>query len=91
MLLNNIVRGFFAWVVSLLAGDRPESKGPSSSFVDDFRNYRPISITPVLSSPKMFERLESVRIGQFVDILPPSVLIDRGFVPVVHFDPKGSG
>ena len=37
-------------------------KGPPSSTVD---NYRPISITSVLS--KVFERLVSVRLGRFME------------------------
>ena len=40
----------------------PIPKGPSSSSVD---NYRPISITSVLS--KVFERLVSVRLGRFME------------------------
>ena len=40
----------------------PILKGPPSSSV---ANYRPISITLVLS--KVFERLVSVRLGQFVE------------------------
>ena len=55
-----------ASLVSQLAGDRPLSpkipKGPSSSSV---ANYRPISITPVLS--KVFERLVAVRLGRFIE------------------------
>ena len=39
----------------------PIPKGPPSSSVAD---YRPISITPVLS--KVFERLVSVRLGRFI-------------------------
>ena len=54
--------GFFVWVVSLLAGDRPNvtpiPKGLSSSSV---ANYQPISITPVLST--VFERLVAVHLG----------------------------
>ena len=40
----------------------PIPKGPSSSSV---ANYRPISITSVLS--KVFERLVAVRVGRFVE------------------------
>ena len=40
----------------------PIPKGPSSSSV---ANYRPISITPVLS--KVFERLVAVRLGRFME------------------------
>ena len=40
----------------------PIPKGPPSSSV---ANYRPISITPVLS--KVFERLVSVRLGRFME------------------------
>ena len=40
----------------------PIPKGPSSSSV---ANYRPISITSVLS--KVFERLVSVRLGRFME------------------------
>ena len=50
--------GLFVWVVSQLAGDSPIPKGPPSSSV---ANYRPISITSVLS--KVFERLVSVCLG----------------------------
>ena len=39
----------------------PIIKGPSSSSV---ANYRPISITPVLST--VFERLVAVRLGRFI-------------------------
>ena len=45
----------------------PIPKGPSSSSV---ANYRSISITSVLS--KVFERLASVRLGQFME--PPSLI-----------------
>ena len=58
--------GFFVWVVSLVAGDRPMSpqisKGPSSYSV---ANHPPISITPVLS--KVFERLVAVHLGRFME------------------------
>ena len=40
----------------------PITEGPPSSFV---ANYRPISITSVLS--KVFERLVSVRLGRFME------------------------
>ena len=40
----------------------PIPKGPPSSSVD---NYRPISITSILS--KVFERLVSVRLGRFME------------------------
>ena len=58
---------FFVWVVSLLAGDWPANvtpipKGPSSSSV---ANYRPISITPLMS--KVFKRLVAVRLGRFME------------------------
>ena len=39
----------------------PIPKGPSSTYV---ANYRPFSITPVLS--KVFERLMAVRLGRFM-------------------------
>ena len=60
--------GSFVSVVSRLAGDRPMSRQfrkvhpPSSSVA----NYRPISITSVLSN-KVFERLVSVRHGRFIE------------------------
>ena len=44
------------------ANVNPIPKGPSSSSV---ANYRPISITPVLS--KVFERLLAVRLGRFIE------------------------
>ena len=53
--------GLFVWVVSRLAGEAnvtPIPKGPPSSSV---ANYRPISITSVLS--KVSERLVSVHLG----------------------------
>ena len=50
-------------------------KGPPSSFV---ANYRPISITSVLS--QVFERLVSVRLGRFMEhcgVLPTTVFAYR--------------
>ena len=44
-----------------LANVTPIPKGPTSSSVD---NYRPISITSVLSN--VFERLVSVHLGRFM-------------------------
>ena len=49
-------------------------------------NYRPISITSVLS--KVFEGLVSVRLGQFMELTgvcfqPPSLLIGKVWVPVM--------
>ena len=59
-------------------------KGPPSSSV---ANYRPISITSVLS--KMFERLVSVRLGRFIErsgVLPTTQFAYRKvWVPVMHF------
>ena len=57
---------------------------PSSSVA----NYGPISITSVLS--KVFERLVSVRLGQFIECSgvhcqPPSLLIGKVWVLVMHF------
>ena len=60
----------FRWLVRLgsypacwrQANVTPIPKGPPSSSVS---NYRPISITSVLS--KMFERLVSVRLGRFME------------------------
>ena len=49
-------------------------------------NYRPISITSVLS--KVFLRLVSVRLGQFIEAVvsyqQPSLLIGKVWVPVNH-------
>ena len=59
----------------------PIPKGSPSSFV---ANYRPISITSVLS--KVFERLLSVRLGRFMErngVLPTTQFDFR--VPVMHF------
>ena len=53
LVLVSCFGGLFVSVVSRSAGDRT----PSSSVA----NYRPISITSVLS--KVFERLVSVRLG----------------------------
>ena len=57
---------FFVWLVSLLcwrqANVTPIPKGTSSS---SGANYRPISITPVLS--KVFEHLVVVRLGRFME------------------------
>ena len=55
-------------------------KGPLSSSV---ANYRPISITSVLS--KVFERLVSVSLGRFMSFQPASLLIGKVWVPVMHF------
>ena len=61
----------------------PIPKGSPSSSV---ANYRPISITSVLS--KAIEHLVSVRLGQFIEcsaFQPPSLLIGKVWVPVMHF------
>ena len=62
----------------------PIPKGPPSSSV---ANYRPISITSVLS--QVFERLVSVRTGVLwkavVCFQPPSLLIRKVWVPVMQF------
>ena len=50
----------------------PIPKGPPSSSV---ANYRPISITSVLS--KVFERLVSVRLGRFMEL--------SGVLPTAQF------
>ena len=82
----------FRWLVRLgsfpafwrQANVTPIPKGPPSSSVD---NYRPISITSVLS--KVFERLVSVRLGQFIErsgVLPTTQFAYRkGLGPVMHF------
>ena len=54
------------------ANVNPILQGPPSSSVD---NYRPISITSVLS--KVFERLVSVRLGRFME--------HRGVLPTTQF------
>ena len=62
----------------------PIPKGPPWSPV---ANYRPISITSVLS--KVFDRLVSVRLGRFMErsgVLPtPSLLIGKVWAPVIDF------
>ena len=63
----------------------PIPKGPPSSSV---ANYRPISITSVLS--KVFERLVLVRLGRFMErsgVLPTTQFAYRKkvWVPVMHF------
>ena len=62
----------------------PIPKGPPPSSV---ANYRPISMTSLLS--KVFEVLVSVRLGQFMErrvcLQPPSLLIGKVWVPVMHF------
>ena len=62
----------------------PIPKGPLSSSI---ANYRPISITSVLSI--VFERLMSVRLGRFMErsrVLPTTQFAYRkGRVPVMHF------
>ena len=50
----------------------PIPKGPPSSSAS---NYRPISLTPILS--KVFERLLSVRLGHFME--------GRGVLPTTQF------
>ena len=73
----------FRWLVRLgsfpacwrQANVTPIPKGPPSSSV---ANYRPISITPVLS--KVFELLVSVRLGRFMErsgVLPTTQLAYR--------------
>ena len=66
------------------ANDTPILKGPPSSPV---ANYRPIFITFVLS--KVFERLVSVHLGRFMEssvyFQPPSLLIGKVWVSVMHF------
>ena len=62
----------------------PIPKGPPSSSI---ANYRPISITSVLS--KVFERLVSVCLRRFMEhsgVLPTTQFAYRkGLVPVMHF------
>ena len=61
----------------------PIPKGPPASSV---ANYRPISIASVLS--KVFERLVSVSVSDLwnavVSFQPPSLLIGKIWVPVMH-------
>ena len=67
----------------LQANVTPIPKGPSSSFV---ANYRPISITTVLS--KVFERLVSVRLRRFMErsgVLPTTQVSVPVSVTVMHF------
>ena len=82
----------FRWLVPLgsrigvtgQANVTPIPKGPLSSSVD---NYRPISITSVLST--VFERLVSVRLGRFMErngVRPTTqLLIGKVWVPVMYF------
>ena len=62
----------------------PIPKGPSSSNV---ANYRPISITPVISNVE--EHLVSVDSDDLWNAVvcfhPPSLLIEKVGVPVIHF------
>ena len=60
----------------------PMPKGPPSSSV---ANYRPVSITSVLS--KVFERLVSVRLGRstVVCFQPHSLLIGKVWESMMHF------
>ena len=53
-----------------VANVTPIPKGPPSSSAS---NYRPISLTPILS--KVFERLVSVRLGRFME--------GRGVLPTI--------
>ena len=55
-----------------VANVTPVPKGPPSSSV---ANYRPISITPILS--KVYERLVSVRLGRFMEC--------KGVLPATQF------
>ena len=68
--------GFFVWVAFLLcwrvANVTPIPKGPPSSSAS---NYRPISLTPMLS--KVIESLVSVRLGRFME--------GRGVLPTTQF------
>ena len=67
-----------------VANVTPIPKGPPSSSAS---NYRPISLTPMLS--KVFERLVSVRLGHFMEaevcFQPPSSLIGKVFALVMPF------
>ena len=64
----------------------PIPKGPPSSSV---ANYQQVSIKSILS--KVFERLVPVRLGRFMErnavvcFQPPSLLIGKFWVPVMHF------
>ena len=68
--------GYFVWVAFLfvlrVANVTPIPKGPPSSSAS---NYRPISLTPILS--KVFERLVPVRLGRFME--------GRGLLPTTQF------
>ena len=55
-----------------MANVTPIPEGPPSSSAS---NYRPISLTPILS--KVFERLVSVRLGRFIE--------GRGVLPTTQF------
>ena len=80
--------GFFVWVVSLLAGNRPTSpqfqKVLSSSSVT---NYQPIFINPVLSKVlSVWYRFISDDLwNTVVCFQPPSLLIGKVWAPVMHF------
>ena len=62
----------------------PIPRGPPSSSV---ANYRPFSIASVFSM--VFERLVSFRLGRYMEcnglLQPPSLLIVKVWVPVIHF------
>ena len=85
--LNPRLTVVFRWLLCLgnfpvcwrVANVTPIPNGTPSSSVS---NYRPISLTPILS--KVFERLVSVRLGRFMEC--------RGVLPTTQFaDRKGLG